>query len=101
MKFYRQITTGLSFVRRYHYRWVIIIALSWTVIDVLYWLYYIHITSNRAAHSTYDIFSPVAVILRAAIVFLMGSLMAYILIFRLRQVFRDFPLLVSLFLKTC
>lgn len=100
MKFYRQLTTGLSFIRRYHYRWVIVIALSWTVADVIYWLYYIHITSSNAARSAYDIYSSAAVVLRASIVFLMSSLMAYLLIFKLRQVFRDFPLLISLVLKT-
>jgi adenylate cyclase len=48
----------------------------------------------------YNIFSPLVVLLRATIVLMMSSVMGYLLIFRLRQVFRDFPLLVSLLLKT-
>jgi adenylate cyclase len=44
---------------------------------------------------------PEAILLRGLIVLLMSTIMSYLLIIKLRQVFRDYSLVVSLILKTC
>jgi adenylate cyclase len=55
---------------------------------------------NLKSDTPFLFISAKAIMLRGAIVFSMSSLMAYILIFKLRQVFRDIPLLASLLIKT-
>jgi adenylate cyclase len=100
MKFYRKITSGISFIQRYQYRWVLVIAISWTVLDILYWLYSIHSPRTRTYLDAYDQLSLGAFVLRACIVLVMSAVMGFVLIFWLRQAFRDLPLLVNILAKT-
>lgn len=99
MKFSGFIKSGVSYFRRYQFQWVMVIAISWTFIDYL-WLRFFQ--SLGGFNDEQLIFHTVrGLLLRSAIVFVMSSLMGYILIFKLRQVFRDNSLLISIFMKTC
>ncbi|HXS36532.1 MAG TPA: adenylate/guanylate cyclase domain-containing protein [Flavipsychrobacter sp.] len=74
------------------------IAVSWTLIDYT-WL---RVFRSLGGNDEQLVFHTVrALLLRSSIVFVMSSLMGYVLIFKLRQVFRDNSLLISIFMKTC
>jgi adenylate cyclase len=50
--------------------------------------------------TTYYFFTPDALLLRAFIVFVMSGAMGYLLIYKLKQMFRDQPLFINLLAKT-
>jgi len=99
MKIVHQIKSGFSFIGKYHFRWVLFIAISWTVFD-LTWNRFFHFSITSKGETPFLFMSTGATLLRGAIVFFMSSLMAFLLIFKLKQAFRDMALLVSLLLKT-
>jgi adenylate cyclase len=86
-------------MRRYHFRWVLFIAISWTIMDVI-WIRFFQFANNPNNENPVQFTSLEAMSLRGIIVFLMSGLMGYILIFKLRQAFRDASLLFSLLVKT-
>jgi adenylate cyclase len=99
MKLVDNIMSGLSLVKRYHYKWVIFLATAWTIIDVVYWVRYMQL--GYGVKDGIYIFSSVnAVILRAIIVFLMSILIVNQLIFRLRETFRNKPTIIYLGVRT-
>jgi adenylate cyclase len=98
MSIVRKIRYGFSFIQRYQYRWILIIAISWTLINYIYWAYFSH--SSEPGHGVYYTYSTEAAALRVTIVFMMSCLMGYLLMFGLRRAFRNLPLLLNIFLKT-
>jgi adenylate cyclase len=99
MNFPRQIRSRFSFVMRYHFRWVLLIAVCWTTFDLI-WIRYFHFSPGGGNDNTFQFISTGAIVLRGAIVFTMSSLMGYLLIFKLKQAFRDVPFLLNLLVKT-
>jgi adenylate cyclase len=99
MRLFRQIRSRFSFLRKYHFRWVLIIAVSWTIFDLI-WIRFFHFSLTSKIEDPLQYVSTAAILLRGVIVFLMSSLMGYLLIFKLRQLFRDVSLLSSLVIKT-
>jgi adenylate cyclase len=77
---------------------VIIIALWWTAIDFL--AKFLFSGSGRAVDMGRRILTPQAAWLRVSIVFSASALMAYLLVFRLREAFRDQPLWKNWLFKT-
>lgn len=100
MRFVKEIQSGFSVIKRYHYRSVLIIALLWTIIDTVYWVRYMHLPYDAKNDSTFTILTDGAIVLRAGIVFFMSWIMGYLLIFDLRQRLRNYPLIINIFLKT-
>ena len=98
MSIVKKIRYGFSFIQRYQYRWILIIAISWTLINYIYWAWFPH--AAQRAHNYYYQFSTEAAALRITIVFLMSCIMGYLLMFGLRQAFRNLPLLINVMLKT-
>jgi len=98
MIIFKHIRARLSFIQKYHYRLVFIIAAFWTLIDLIY--LYLDVSSRQKNHTSYEVITTEAIILRGVIVFTMSSLMGYLLIFKLRKVFRNYPLLINLLVKT-
>ncbi|MCD6013095.1 MAG: adenylate/guanylate cyclase [Flavipsychrobacter sp.] len=90
----------MSFVRKYNFRMVLVIAVTWTVTDLIYWVKFMHVAPALGIDGVFQVASTTAIILRCFIVFMMSYTMCYILIFRLRQKFRFYPLLVNLLAKT-
>lgn len=93
---------GQSFnvLRRYRFRWVLIIALFWTFMDLLLWVI-------RAAVPQADAFSDPEharslqyIVLRLSIVFSASLAMGWLLVFKFRTMFRDKPLQLNLLFKT-
>lgn len=100
MKGWKSVRSKFSIITRYRYRWVIIFALVWTLIDVTSWVRYMQQPYELRSDSVYSFLTPGAILLRAAIDFLMSLFMADLLVFRLRKMFRDFPLILSFIAKT-
>ena len=99
-KIKNRLKVTFNVLRRYRYRWVFIIALSWTAIDLLLW-------AIRASVPQADAFADPSqprsfnyILLRSSIVFAMSLIMGFLLVFRFRTMFRDKPLQVNLILKT-
>jgi len=95
-----RVSQSFTILRRYRYRWVLIIAVTWTVLDIMLW-------AIRASVPQADAFADPAhtrsfdyIMLRSAVVFLMSLLMGYLLVFKFRTMFRNKPLQVNIMLKT-
>jgi len=98
MNGFQKAINHLSFLALYRLRWIVIIALSWTLIGLL--LYY-RVFFSGTDHDypyTENIFS--AYLLRAVIFLFFSSLMAYLLLVGLRIRFRNISLLAGWTFKT-
>lgn len=95
----QSIISRLSLVKRYHYKWAIYIALSWTAIDAFYWGKYKNI-GTRKIEETFHSTEPDAILLRSILVFCCSLIICYQLIFKIRTLFRDSPRLIYIGLKT-
>lgn len=100
MKLNNAIGNKLSAIKKYRYKWVFFIALIWTTIDVLLWIRYMQMPFGSKYDSSFQILTPTAIILRIVIEFYMSLVMGYLLVFRLKQMFRNYPLWANLILKT-
>jgi adenylate cyclase len=89
-----------SVMTKYRYKWVLMIALAWTLIDVASWIHFMNKPYEERSETVYQFMTPGAVILRAAIDFVMSILMGNLLVFRLKKLFKNYPLFLSLLLKT-
>lgn len=100
MKFPKHISKRLSVISKYRYKLLIWISLAWMVIDLIFWLRYMGLPAEAKYDSTFQLLTPSAIWLRACIVLSMSILMAYLLIFRLKRMFRNYPLFINLLFKT-
>ncbi len=96
----KNISNQISIITRYRYRWVLIIAMVWTLIDVVTWVHFMNKPYEDRSDTIYQFLTPGAIVLRASIDFLMSLFMGYLLVFRLRRLFKSYPLILSLMLKT-
>jgi adenylate cyclase len=95
----RPIASGFSVIKRYRLRMTFFIAIAWTLIDSLF--YSFHITYHGT--SQYVLFPQKTVwtiLLREANVFFLSMVMAYLLIFLLKDYFRNISLWLKIILKT-
>jgi len=83
---------------KYYLRWVLFIAISWTTIDLI-WIRFFHFSTNLKSENPFKFISPLAIMLRGVIVFFMSGFMG-MLLFKVRQSFRDTALSINLLLKT-
>lgn len=98
MKAIHKIINHLSFIAVYRLRWIVVIACSWTLVQLL--LYYRAFALGVSHDFPYkeDVFS--AYLLRAVILLCISSLMAYLMLVELRVRFRNYALLSGWALKT-
>jgi len=94
------ITKRFSVITRYRYKWVLMIALAWTAIDVIGWVRFMERPYDERPDSVYVFLTPGSVIFRALIDFAMGLFMGNLLVFRFRRMFRDYSMLVTFIAKT-
>jgi adenylate cyclase len=100
MKLRRKIDSGFSAISRYRYKWVLLIGVSWTLIDVISWVLFMQRPYEERSETTFQFLTPGAIVLRSIIVFAMSTLMGYLLVFKLKKILRRYPLIVSLLLRT-
>ncbi len=89
-----------SVIRRYRYKWVLIIACAWTLIDVFSWVRFMYRPYDERPDSVFVFITPGAVLFRAFVDFIMGVFMGNLLVFRLRTMFRRHSLLIVFLAKT-
>lgn len=82
---------NFSFVSKYRFSLIFYISVCWTIIDLI-------IVLTRQEHAYYSLNSAIA--LRSILLFIMSLGIGYLLIFKLRVMFRNRPLLVSFFLRS-
>ncbi len=100
MKPERPIWKGFSVINRYRLSMALFVALAWTIIDSLF--YILRLSNNNFSPSKYSIFekhTALTIILREINVFFLSMLMAYVLIFLLKDLFRNIPVFLNMFLK--
>lgn len=89
---------NLTFVKQFQFKWVLIIAAAWTVIDIVRFTIFIWLARN-----TEYTFIPVTfwlTIVQFLIVFIFSMFMAYLIVIRFKKTFRNFPLWLGIILKT-
>ena len=99
-KLRRKLTQSFTVLRRYRYRWVLIIALIWTALDLLLWAIRASVPQADAFADPSQTRSLNYVLLRSAVVFFMSLIMGFLLVFKFRTMFRNKPLQVNLLFKT-
>lgn len=91
MKLFLKKLFNFSFVSRYRFSLIFYISACWTIVDLVMVL-------TRPEPSYYSFASAVA--LRSILLFTMSLGIGYLLIFKLRLMFRNKPLAVSFFLRS-
>lgn len=89
--------TGLSIVKRYQYKWVLLIAACWTLLDFFRFFIFAVLEKNLE-HPFIDL-SPIVVCIRVIFVFTASLWMGYLIVFRLKTLFRTIPLWIGMLLK--
>jgi hypothetical protein len=95
----RPIASSFSVIKRYRFRVTLFIAIAWTVIDSLFYLF--HLAYHEP--SRYALFqerTAQEILLRELNVFFLSMFMAYLLIFLLRNFFRELSFLLKIFFKS-
>jgi len=82
---------NFSFVSRYRFSLIFYMSVCWTVVDLVMVL-------TRPQPTYYSIASAIA--LRSFLVFVMSLVIGYLLVFKLRRMFRHRPLVISFFLRS-
>jgi adenylate cyclase len=99
VKYIRPISAGFSVVKRYRVRMTLYVALAWTFVDSLFYLF--RLTYRPTPE--YTLFpekTVTTILLREANVFFLSMVMAYFLIFLLRDFFGNLPLWLKMILRT-
>jgi len=90
-----------SIITRYRYQWVFIISIVWTLVDVLGWVAFMNQPIEEREDTTiYTYLTDGAIVLRSIIVFTASFAMSYLLVFKLKRLFKHSPLFISFLLKT-
>jgi adenylate cyclase len=79
----------LSVISKYRYKTVLLIGLVWTVIDLIFWIRYMGHPASAKYDSSFQLLTPSSIWLRGSIVASMSFLMGYMLVFRLKRMFRN------------
>ncbi|HET9825112.1 MAG TPA: adenylate/guanylate cyclase domain-containing protein [Chitinophagaceae bacterium] len=95
----RPISTGFSVIKRYKLRMILIVAVSWTAIDSLFYIFRLTEQPLPSKYSLFQKHSTQTILLREANVFFLSMVMAYFLIFFMKNFFRKSSLWLNMFLK--
>ena len=88
---------GLSIVKRYQYRWVFLIAICWALLDFFRFFIFAIIEKN-IEHPFLDL-SALVICIRIIFVFAASLWMGYLIVFKLKKLFRTIPLWIGMILK--
>jgi adenylate cyclase len=99
MKPLRPISRGFSVIKRYKLRMILIVAISWTIIDSLFYILRLTEQPTPSKYSLFQKHTTETVLLRELNVFFLSMLMAYFLIFFMRNSFRKISLLLTMLFK--
>lgn len=88
----------LPFLKQYQFKWILTIAICWTVIDAVRFCIFIWIDKSFSYT-----FIPVTfwlVLVQFCIIFLFSLFMGYLIVIRFKKNFRNLPLWIGVILKT-
>lgn len=95
-----KLTQGFNILRRYRYRWLIIIMLAWTFVDTLLWAIRTTVPQTAAFETPSETRTLGYALIRVWVTSTMSLLMGYLLVFKFRTMFRNKPLWFNLTMKT-
>jgi len=95
----RPIATGFSVIKRYKLKMILIVAASWTLIDSLFYLFRLTEEPAPTKYALFQKHTTETVLLRELNVFFLSMLMAYFLVFFMKNFFRRTSLWINMFLK--
>jgi Adenylate cyclase, family 3 (some proteins contain HAMP domain) len=90
----------MGVISKYRIKLVLGIALVWTIIDTGIYLYKFYSEHVQYDSVPFDMQSWVVIALRLVIIFFISLVMAYLLVYELKQLVRNLPLWLSLVIKT-
>jgi adenylate cyclase len=99
-KLKRGLGQSFNVLRRYRFQWVLIIAVFWTILDLLLWAIRALVPQADAFADPEHSRSFQYILLRLCVVFTASLLMGWLLVFKFRNMFRDKPLQLNLLFKT-
>jgi adenylate cyclase len=95
----RPISSGFSVIKRYKLRMILIVGVSWTVIDSLFYIFRLTEQTIPSKYSLFQKHTTQTILLRETNVFFLSLIMAYVLIFLLKIFFRKTSLWINMLLK--
>jgi len=98
VKYIRPISAGFSVIKRYRARMTLYIAVAWTFVDSVFYLF--RLTYRQPEYALFQEKTVTTIILREANVFFLSMVMAYFLIFLLRDFFGNISLWLKMLLRT-
>ncbi|HEV8284824.1 MAG TPA: adenylate/guanylate cyclase domain-containing protein [Chitinophagaceae bacterium] len=99
MRFPRSIGGGFSVIRQYRIKMILSIAVSWTVIDMFFFIFRI-LTSGPSKSALFPNKTIVTILLREVNVFFISLCMGYALVFLLKNMLRNSSVFTNILLKT-
>jgi hypothetical protein len=104
----KRLKQSFTVLRLYRYKWVLIIALIWTMLDLLLWAIRASVPEVGSFKDSFKDAFNVAnetrslnyIMLRLLVVFLMSIFMGWLIVFKFRKLFRNKPLWANIALKT-
>jgi adenylate cyclase len=99
MKPIRPVSKGFSVIKRYKLRMILIVAVSWTIIDSLFYIFRLTEQPLPSKYALFQKHTTQAILLREANVFFLSMIMAYFLVFFMKNFFRKNSLWINMFLK--
>ena len=99
MKFPRSIGAGFSVIRQYRIKMIFSIAISWTIIDICFFIFRI-LTVAPSKTELFPNRTILTILLREANVFFISLCIGYALVFLLRNVLRNSSVFINILLKT-
>jgi len=99
MKFPRSIGGGFSLIRQYRIRMIFSIAVSWTIIDMFFFIFRV-LTSGPHKTTLFPNKTIVTILLREVNVFFISLCMGYALVFLLKNLLRNSSVFTNILLKT-
>src|SRR5688572_1666837 len=88
----------LPFLQQYQYKWVLLIAICWTLIDVIRFSIFIWI--DKSISYTFIPVTFWLVLVQFLVVFIFSLVMGYLIVIRFKKTFRNLPLWSGVVFKT-
>ncbi len=89
---------NLSFLKQYQYKWILLIAVCWTMIDVIRFCIFVWI--DKSMDYTFIPVTFWLVLVQFFVIFIFSLLMGYLIVIRFKKNFRNMPLWIGVILKT-
>jgi adenylate cyclase len=99
MKPDRPISSGFSVIKKYKLRMILIVAVSWIIIDSLFYIFRLTEQTTPSKYSLFQKHNIETILLREANVFFLSMILAYFLVFFMKSFFRRISLWITMFLK--